>query len=371
MPIIGATLGTILTGFVLFDILTLVQNLTLISALVCIVLFFAMPVLQSQTLNKLKPVICLLGIAMLGLHPALHQDIFRKIQPTSEGGSFIRTIENRSGIITVESNVNGDIIYGGGVYDGRFNIDPAISSNHILRAYMLAALHPKPERVLEIGLGSGSWTKVLSLYEPLKQLTVIEINSGYTKAIEAYPELKGILTHPKIQLHVDDGRRWLDRHPQETFDAIVMNTTFYWRSNATNLLSREFLQLVKSHLKPGGIILYNTTGALDSVYTAAHVFKYVVVFENAVAASDSPFIMSEEQKRANLLAFIDDKKTPIFAQVRTKKILEDLVHYSLPDVGEEVRARKDLWLITDDNMATEYKKGTLMSPSLYQSLWGN
>ena len=44
------------------------------------------------------------------------------------------------------------------------------------------------------------------------------------------------------------------------FDAVVTNNTFHFRANATNLLSSEFLALVKQRLEPGGVYFYNTAG---------------------------------------------------------------------------------------------------------------
>ena len=44
------------------------------------------------------------------------------------------------------------------------------------------------------------------------------------------------------------------------FDAVVANNTFLFRANATNLLSSEYLALVKQRLEPGGVYFYNTTG---------------------------------------------------------------------------------------------------------------
>src|SRR5205085_5952582 len=92
--------------------------------------------------------------------------------------------QNRSGVIAVEKRPLADIIYGGGIYDGRFNVDPMVrdnwtdywSVNVIERAYMVAALHPEPAEVLEIGLSSGTWTRMLSDHQAMRHLTVVEIN---------------------------------------------------------------------------------------------------------------------------------------------------------------------------------------------------
>ena len=68
-----------------------------------------------------------------------------------------------------------------------------------------------------------------------------------------------------------------------------MNTSFHWRDQINNLLSKEFLEICKAHLYEGGVLYYNSTSSLDIPYTAGHVFKYVTRYRNFVAASDSPF----------------------------------------------------------------------------------
>lgn len=42
-----------------------------------------------------------------------------------------------------------------------------------------------------------------------------------------YPAVKPLLDDPRVHMHFDDGRRWLKRHPEETYDLLVMNSTFY------------------------------------------------------------------------------------------------------------------------------------------------
>ena len=50
-----------------------------------------------------------------------------------------------------------------------------------------------------------------------------------------------MLHDPKVDIVIDDGRRWLNPPPDERFDVIVMNTTWHWRAHITDLLSTEFM----------------------------------------------------------------------------------------------------------------------------------
>jgi spermidine synthase len=92
-----------------------------------------------------------------------------------------------------------------------------------------------------------------------------------------------VLHNPRVEIVIDDGRRWLNRHPDKRFDLVVMNTTYHWRSQASNVLSREFLGLVKRHLKPGGVFFYNTTSSQAVIYTAAQEFQHIVRYWNFIA----------------------------------------------------------------------------------------
>src|SRR6266576_2205716 len=72
---------------------------------------------------------------------------------------FARILENRNGVIGVTQD---GAVFGGGVYDGYFNVDPMNDQNLVARAYLLSAFCPAPKRILVIGLASGSWGQILA-----------------------------------------------------------------------------------------------------------------------------------------------------------------------------------------------------------------
>lgn len=357
--IVGATSGPLVTGFLLLENYTLEQNIYFLTAATAALALTVTFSLKLSRKHMAKTCVLLLGIAVLvqGFHSYLYSNYLERLFYGDKAFKpFLHVHENRTAIIAVEK-AKHDIMYGNGIYDGRFNIDPVVNSNMITRTYMLASVHRKPERVLEIGMSTNSWSKVLTMYEPLQHLDVVEINKAYAELFVHYPESHSVMNNSKVRVHYDDGRRWLKNNPSEKYDAIVMNTSFYWRSNATSLLSKEFLEMCKQHLLPGGVIMYNTTGSKDVYYTAAHVFKYVAAIENFVAVSDSPFDMNTTERRENLLQFIGDDKAPVFKRDDASlEVLARLSEQPLPNLRESLLRRKDLLLITDDNMAVEYKR---------------
>lgn len=358
--IIGSTLGCIITGFYLLEWFRLIDIIVFISVLIFI------PVILLMLYYKKK--ISYSFIAVIGVFVTLcvskeyiylkfYENIFahsRFMKPNSLI-NFKHISENRTGVIAIAPNKNGDIIYGSGAYDGTFNINPAVNSNGIMRAYAISILHADLQDILMIGLSGGAWAKVASTYAPLKSLDIVEINKGYLDIIQHYPDIADITTHPKVKIYIDDGRRWMKNNPSKKYDMIVMNTIYHWRNNATNLISQEFLTFAKQYLRPHGVIYMNNTGAEDITYTAAHIFKYVTTIGNLVAMSDSPFNVSAKKRQKNLGQFYDKNGDAIFNH-HNQNIKQKLVDYKFPQLEKNIKKRQDLWLITEDNMATEYKK---------------
>jgi spermidine synthase len=355
--ILGSVAGPLVTGFLLLNAWTLEQNvlyLTVLSLGLGGAIGLGAPSRRARLIAAGGGVGLIVVVATS--HSALYGRLLERLQFDRQDQPFTLVVQNRSGIITVAPFDVGDGIFGGGVYDGGFNVSPLTDWNGITRAYMMAALHPDPEEVLEIGLSSGSWAWVLAAHPAVKHLTVVEINPGYPAVVERYRPNRDILTDPRVRVETDDGRRWLKRHPAARFDFILMNTTNHWRSNLTDLLSREFLELGRSHLKPGGVLYFNTTDSEDAIHTAATVFRYVTRYLGFAAASDSPFAMTTEQRRANVERFSAGGAAVLDPGDRAAElVLDKLTAKDLHDFGDEFRRRADLRVITDDNMVPEFK----------------
>ena len=112
-----------------------------------------------------------------------------------------------------------------------------------------------------------------------------------------------MLHNPKVKIVTDDGRRWLRANPGQTFDAIVSNTTWHFRANVTNLVSREFLELIKPHLTRGGIFFYNTTDSDRVQRTGCLAFPYGARFTNHMVVSQTPIAWDFARWRRVLEAY--------------------------------------------------------------------
>jgi spermidine synthase len=359
--IVGSTIGPLFTGFIWMDLATF-QTMSLQLSLLTLALSVGVG-------RKNYFATAGLGIILLVSHAPLYKNIMEKLQFKTiyhENKPFLYSFQNRGGTAMIADD-GIHTIYGTGTYDGTVNVDYIKDTNGIFRTLMIAALHPDPQEVLEIGLSSASWTRVMSDFAAIKNLTVVEINSGYLEVIKNFPENAKILNDPKVNIQIDDARRWLNRNKHRKFDMIVMNTTQNFKSNLTNLLSKEFLELCKSHLNAGGVMYFNTTGSQDTIRTVAEVFNHVTTIHSFVAGSDSPFSQTLAQKRANFMRYMRDGK-PFFANkdAKIQDRLNDLVNYDISDKGDFIRGQSSLRVITDNNMITEFKP----SPTFFNSNMG-
>ena len=357
--IVGATTGPLITGFILidhFDMQSIITGLCIISIFLSLIIR-----INNKSSYNIKHIITrvLVGLLVLLIYKPLYSNNLELIHFRSDYKQDLKfkyVTQNKSGIISVQEDEKGDIFFGGGAYDGRINSDPENNSNGIHRAYMVAALHKNPENVLMIGLSTGSWAKVLQDFPDIKQLTIIEINSKYLELISKYPENATILNDKRIKIIIDDGRRWINRNLDRKFDMIVMNTTYHFREHITNLLSIEFLKICKRVLNKDGVMYWNTTRSSDVVFTAAHAFKYITTYGSFVAGSDAPFTMSTEEKKNAFLKFERDNEKIFTKNEVRKELLDKFVNTSLVDIRDSILSQ-NLWLVTDNNIATEYKAG--------------
>lgn len=358
--IAGSTLGPLVTGFLVLQWCTLQQSLELMAGATLVVSAFCLRAGGARLAAPALGASTVLAAALVAAMPDVWLGRLVTALGTN-GHAFKGALENRYGIVHwLEGGAAGDIVYGGNAYDGRINTDYMVDSNLISRVYLLAAVQPAPKRVLVLGMSGGSWTRVLAQYPGVEKIDVLEINPGYADLVRRYDAVRPILADPRITLHFDDGRRWLKRHPGEQYDLLVMNTTFHFRAYVTMLLSDDFLRVARSHLRPGGVIAFNSTDAPDVYKTAAGVFRHVYQLRNFVVAGETLVLPDEDEAVRRLAALVDTTQPAVAAKVR-----EDFRRFERYDEGVFIgRAGRGLYTITDQNMLTEFRYGDSLLTNL-------
>lgn len=373
--VLGATLGPVLTGFVLMDRLGLEQVFALVAlvtaALGGLALWWAgraSPGSRIGAGQHMSTVSTLALLALAGLAlvepPAVARRIAGEVVGDDGRSNLRHLIQNRHGVIHVlaeDRPGSGDITFGGNAYDGRVSTDLRINANGLDRAYAVATLHPMPRRVLVVGLSTGAWTAVILGLPGVERVDVVEINPGYLELIGSYPQVAPLLRDPRVQVHVDDGRRWLRAHPQARYDLVFQNTTWHWRANSSLLLSRDYLQQLRGHLAPGGMVAINTTGSADVFHTAAQVFTHVGRRKNFAYLSDAPLQLRPDAESVLRAARLWQQPAFDEAAFAPGGLAHELSRQPLQPATEFVQLaaqQRPPRIITDVSPVNEYRHGS-------------
>jgi len=152
------------------------------------------------------------------------------------------------------------------------------------------AYRPEAKSLLFVGLGGGSAPRQLRRDFPRLDLQAVELDPVVADVARTYFHLPRTLP-----VTVEDGRRYLVRNDRR-WDVIALDT-FYADALPFHLTTREFVELVRSRLAPGGVVVVNTIGALEgsssklfrSLYrTYRTVFPTVEVHPVYIASQRAP-----------------------------------------------------------------------------------
>jgi spermidine synthase len=115
--------------------------------------------------------------------------------------------------------------------------------------------HPSPKSVLVVGFGAGVTAGSFVPYPELRRLVICEIEPLIPERVAPFfaEENFHVLQDPRVQVFYDDARHFVLTTP-ETFDIITSDPIHPWVKGAATLYTREYFELVKRHLNPGGLV---------------------------------------------------------------------------------------------------------------------
>ena len=131
--------------------------------------------------------------------------------------------------------------------------DPDDLPVHYTRSMTTALAYPaEPKKILMIGLGGGSISTYLGRAMPEAVIDTVEIDPGVIDAAKKY---FGIRESKRVRYLAADGRVFLKRNAQK-YDVILVDA-FHGGYVPFHLLTKEFYELVKERLTPGGVAAFN------------------------------------------------------------------------------------------------------------------
>jgi predicted membrane-bound spermidine synthase len=227
----------------------------------------------------------------------------------------------------------------------------------------LAIPGKKPESALIICLGMGTTFRSAAAWGI--RTTAVELIPSVRDAFGFYFEdAHEILESPKVQIVIDDGRRFLKR-TSEKFEIITIDPPPPVESSGSGLLySEEFYQVLKDRLKGGGIVQQWLPGGdemtVPAVTKAIHtVFPFVRIFNSFGGggyhffASMQPFDMPNVQTFVHRLPV---KATTDFIEWEAGKnagtLYKEMLKREVPI--ESILSPDVNFSVTDDHPINEY-----------------
>jgi spermidine synthase len=120
----------------------------------------------------------------------------------------------------------------------------------------LTTLVPAHARnVLVIGCGAGVTAGAVSISPDVESETIAEIEPLVPRVVSKFfgEHNYNVVDNPKVHVRIDDARHFLITTDQK-FDAITSDPFDPWVKGAATLYTREFFEIAKKHLNPGGVV---------------------------------------------------------------------------------------------------------------------
>lgn len=121
--------------------------------------------------------------------------------------------------------------------------------------HLPALVHPRPRSVLVVGCGAGVTAGSFVVHPEVERIVICEIEPLIPQVVARHfaKENHDLLRDPRVEVVYDDARHFiLTTH--ETFDVITSDPIHPWVKGAAVLYSKEYFELCKRRLNPGGVV---------------------------------------------------------------------------------------------------------------------
>jgi len=270
---IGNVLGTVVTGFVLLDVLGTAGSMLALAIPIMAVALLSME--RPSTASGLRPQIIGTAVTVVLVLATPSNGLLWSVLTTSTPET-LRLGEDRSCVSSLISRDPDQHVL---QINGRIQNGYPFTDFHVALGLIPALTHPDPEQGLVIGFGIGSTTYGMLASERVRQITSVEICGGNYEvarelARDGAPELARVFNAPNHQALLGDGRQFLLAHPT-SYDLITPDTLLPQSASFNNLHSLEFVELASTRLRPDGILaIWSASGRTINSVTGA--FPYVV-----------------------------------------------------------------------------------------------
>ena len=121
--------------------------------------------------------------------------------------------------------------------------------------HLPALIHNDPKSVLIVGFGAGVTAGTFVVHPGIQKITICELESLIPPAATRYfrGENYNVMNDPRTKIYYDDARHFI-LTSKDKYDIITSDPIHPWVKGTATLYSKEYFELCKRHLNPGGIV---------------------------------------------------------------------------------------------------------------------
>jgi spermidine synthase len=244
--------------------------LAIVSALVVFGSMINAPEEPTTTRRDMRPTQRLgkVGMIAVGAAALIGLVLAAKVPGVPDGlvayGRFLPTYTTQPRYLYVGEGMNSSIAVSEEASGARnFHVAGKVEASSLpqdmrlqrMLGHISALLVNEPKSVLVVGFGAGVTAGSFVTYPGIKRIVICEIEPLIPKVVSTYftNENYNVAKDPRVQIVFDDARHFI-LTTKEKFDVITSDPIHPWVKGAATLYTKEYFELVKQHLNPGGVV---------------------------------------------------------------------------------------------------------------------
>jgi spermidine synthase len=272
LNVAGGIVGSLAAGFLLLPLLGSPKSLMLLGT---VTLLGGLALLRVSELARTTRLVAMVGATAVfaAVLAAAPNPFAEFIAQRYAGDEILSVDEGVEATVLVQRTRNGDLSL---TVNGNHQASSDDTTTYVHRriGHFPMALHPNARTALVIGLGGGATAGAVSIHTGV-QVDVVELAGSVVRASSFFERGSyGVLRRPNVTLRVDDGRNYLMLTPRR-YDIITADVIHPIYAGSGNLYSREYFELMKRVLNPGGMVLQWISGTEAEYKSIARTFLSV------------------------------------------------------------------------------------------------
>lgn len=362
---LGAIVGVLLMVHLVLPGIGLKLSVTLAAVLDIALGFFILRSIGEVAAPRrqlLATLGCVLAIAVvLSISPfdprRLASGVYRSGKAQLDPAAEIRYLrDGKTASIAFWRNPSGTAsIATNGKVDASLALDdqtqPSMDEPTMIMAGLLAlAHHRNPERIVNIGFGSGLTTHTIASSPRPEEIVTVEIEPAMVEAARLFGKrVERAYSDPRSRFVFDDARAFF-ASGQAAFDVVISEPSNPWVNGVAKLFSLEFYEFLGRHLKEDGLLvqwvqayeisdrtLHSILAALDArfadyaIYTSNNFDLIIVASPHAaLAPPQDDFLQDAGIREMGERAGIRNRDDLLARRVATREVVRALLAASRP-----------------------------------------